>query len=184
MAWEILQEDVLAKGNREIKKQVVRFPDGNIGNYYIIDGNDTVLVIGHDNEKLICIRQYRHPINKTAIEFSSGVMENGETTEEAARREFREETGYSATKMRLLGSFYESFGTAKHKMHVYLATQLQKGEQEMDRGDKGYEDIEVLTISMKEFHHMILNGEIEGMASILAFYMLKDKLDSGEMKLE
>ena len=39
-------------------------------------------------------KQYRPPIDKVIIEFPAGLIDAGETAEEAAVRELKEETGY------------------------------------------------------------------------------------------
>lgn len=45
---------------------------------------------------LTSIIQYRAPIDKVTIEVPAGLIDEGETVEEAAIRELKEETGYVA----------------------------------------------------------------------------------------
>jgi len=46
-----------------------------------------------DPEKIVLLRQYRYPLNDYLYELPAGLIEPGETAEEAAVREMKEETG-------------------------------------------------------------------------------------------
>jgi len=45
--------------------------------------------------KIIMVRNYRYPTNQRFLELPSGIIEKGETPEQCAMRELREETGYT-----------------------------------------------------------------------------------------
>lgn len=45
------------------------------------------------------IANYRPPIDKFCLEFPAGIIDPGETPEQSALRELKEETGYSASKI-------------------------------------------------------------------------------------
>ncbi len=46
-----------------------------------------------DTEKIVLIRQYRYPVGDYLYELPAGLVDGGETPEEAAVREMKEETG-------------------------------------------------------------------------------------------
>ena len=48
-----------------------------------------------DTEKLVMIRQYRYPLDAYIYELPAGLVDPGETPQQAAVREMKEETGFS-----------------------------------------------------------------------------------------
>lgn len=50
-----------------------------------------------DPSKLIMIRQYRYPLDEEIFELPAGLIDYGESAEEAAMREMKEETGMKLT---------------------------------------------------------------------------------------
>jgi ADP-ribose pyrophosphatase len=57
------------------------------------DGNLPTLATGPE---IVLQKQYRPPVDKLVIEFPAGLIDAGETPEQAAIRELKEETGYVA----------------------------------------------------------------------------------------
>lgn len=64
------------------------------------DHADAVVIIpllrNHENGQVdtLLVEQYRPPVRQTTVEFPAGLIDAGETVEQAALRELREETGY------------------------------------------------------------------------------------------
>lgn len=57
------------------------------------DGTVIYAVLKDDPEKIVLVRQYRYPINKYIYELPAGLIDEGETSEQTAIREMKEETG-------------------------------------------------------------------------------------------
>lgn len=62
-----------------------------------VDGVDIVAILSGDEPHIILIRQFRPAVGRVVIEVPAGLVDAGETVEEAAIRELREETGYIGT---------------------------------------------------------------------------------------
>ena len=72
----------------------------NSENIRIVTGSDAAEgcviypVLKDDPEKIILIRQYRYPLGRFIYELPAGLIDPGESPEQAAVRELKEETGY------------------------------------------------------------------------------------------
>jgi ADP-ribose pyrophosphatase len=101
---------------------VARRSPGAKDPHYLInttDFADVVAVTGED--KLLLVRQFRPAVGRLTLEVPSGHIEEGETPEEAARKELLEETGYVADKFELLTTVAPAIGRFTNKMWCYLA---------------------------------------------------------------
>ena len=84
-------------------------------------------------------------------------MNKGEKPIECAFREFKEETGYEAKKMKPLLTFYPQVGYNMHKVHCFVATGIKKtGMPKLDKE----EFLDVMKINVEVLVKMILSGEI------------------------
>ena len=54
-------------------------------------------ILKEDQDKIVMIRQYRYPLDDYLYELPAGLIDEGETPEEAAIREMMEETGLTFT---------------------------------------------------------------------------------------
>lgn len=85
---------------------------------------------------LVLVRQWRHGIQRMTTEFPGGVIDSGETPEQAARRELVEETGFIAGKLVHLGSLSPNPALFSNTVHVYAALNLtQSGSLNLDEDE-------------------------------------------------
>ena len=109
------------------------------------------------------VRQYRHPAGKYLLELPAGSLSEAEDPEAGARRELEEEIGVAAGKIEKLTEFYVSPGFLAEKMHVFLATELAKTQQNL-------EDDEILSIEripLEAIPHLIAGGRFEDAKTII-----------------
>jgi len=105
--------------------------------FTVIDAVDWVIVVPvlnkPEGKQFVMVRQWRHGSQSLSLEFPGGVMEHGETPEEAAERELLEETGYKAEKIEKLGEFSPNPAIMSNKIHFFLAENLSgNGKQCLD----------------------------------------------------
>ncbi|MBR2308261.1 MAG: NUDIX hydrolase, partial [Fibrobacter sp.] len=77
-------------------KETCELPNGKvIDDFYTLWQPDWVLILARTAEgKWVMTEQYRHGTGKIALEFPAGIIDKGETPEQAALRELQEECGY------------------------------------------------------------------------------------------
>jgi 8-oxo-dGTP pyrophosphatase MutT (NUDIX family) len=102
-------------------------PRGDVRTYTLIDAPDWVTVIPVikvPREQFVMVRQWRHGENRITSEFPGGVINSGESVEEAAKRELLEETGFSASTIVRLAQFSPNPALMTNHQHFCLAFDL------------------------------------------------------------
>lgn len=128
----------------------VRFPNGHVGELEIIRHSGASAVVpfldppGSDDPRILLLRQYRYAAEDYLIEVPAGRLDPGESALSCAQRELREETGCSATAMRVLGGFFTTPGFIDEFIHVFMAHGLEKGAPSHERDE--FISLETLTI--------------------------------------
>jgi ADP-ribose pyrophosphatase len=184
MAHEHLKEKTL--GSKTIYEgrvinltiQTVELPNGKQATREVVlhPGAVTVLAIT-DEDKILLVRQYRKAPDRVMLETPAGKLEKGEDPLDAAKRELEEETGYTATEIKPLGTYYTSPGFANELMYAYVATGLKKTGQNLDED----EFLDVHEVSAEEAEQLIADGEICDAKTLTAIYWwLRERARAGK----
>jgi len=112
---------------------------------------------------VVLIRQFRHAAGGFIYEIPAGKLHPGEDPLECAARELEEEIGYRASSFSLLSSIFTAPGFADEVIHVYQATGLTKGRQQLDHD----EVLEVIEMSLPEAIANIESGMIRDAKTIV-----------------
>jgi ADP-ribose pyrophosphatase len=122
------------------------------------------------NGKVVLERNYRKTIGRFLYELPAGKRSNPkEPPIMTAKRELKEETGYTAGKIKLLFKNYSRPGSDNSVRYYYIATELVPGKQVLDHDER----ITVHPVSITEAVRMVKNGRIvdaKTVAGILYYY--------------
>ncbi|MCY4147950.1 MAG: NUDIX hydrolase [Gammaproteobacteria bacterium] len=136
----------------------------------IIRHPGSAVIAAVDEQNRVClIRQYRPAASDWIWELPAGGIEFSETPDEAARRELKEETGYSADQWEMLGSFYTSPGYSDEYTHAYKASHLHAGEQSLE----AHEILELHWLEFEKIEDMIKQGVIIDGKTITTIFLMQ-----------
>lgn len=131
--------------------------------YLEIKGGVSILAIKDD--KIIVQQQYRYPIRSWQWELPGGFVDEGESYEEAAIRELKEETGYEAKSVQNLGAFYPSFGSTNEQIHLFAIECGELGESAREPGEL----LSVTLMPVDKFRKLIASGQFMHGAGLAAW---------------
>lgn len=138
--------------------------------YKIVQHSGAVAIVAIDEcDRLAFVWQTRPALGRKILEIPAGTLEIGEDPAECAVRELREETGCTAKKWLPLGQCHMAPGYSTEVIHLFMATDLTQGEQDLD----DTEDIQVRWIPRSEVDKMILSGELTDAKTLAALHHLK-----------
>ncbi|QMU30074.1 NUDIX domain-containing protein [Adhaeribacter radiodurans] len=150
--WLSLRED-----------QVIN-PKGGRGIYGVVDFKNMaigVVPIDADGNTYL-VGQYRYPLNEYSWEIPEGGGPHGIDALESAKRELKEETGFTAGSWTDLGRIHTSNSVTSEFGFLFLAQDLTAGETEHEET----EELHIKKVPLTEAVRMVMAGEITDALSI------------------
>ena len=177
LKWKILSSEYLFNDLWfKVRKDICESPAGKIIDpYYVYEFPEwaTAFALTEDN-KVIMVRQYRHPVGEVIIELPGGcVDETDKDLQTAIARELLEETGYSFSSYESLGKISPNPSTNTNWMYMFLARGGKKvSEQKLDHN----EEIIVELYSLQEVKNLVKKNEIVQAMHVTCILYALDKL--------
>ena len=124
--WKRLGSRALHRHDRVvIREDLLQLPEGPERRYPVMQlGESAGIVPLTADGQVVLVRQYRHVTEGFCWEIPGGGIHPGESPDDAAQRELREETGYRAGFLRRLGGFWPNNAYLDEVIHVYLGEDL------------------------------------------------------------
>jgi len=126
-SWPVRESTVGVRGHIvSVRTDVVELPDGELIAREVVEHPGAVAILALDDEdRVLMIRQYRHPAAATLWEIPAGLRDvAGEPLVVTARRELLEEAGYRAATWHVLADYVSSPGISTERLRVFLARNL------------------------------------------------------------
>ncbi len=171
MNYKVLKSEIKYHG-KVFDHQVdeILYDSGNIGIREVaVHPGGAVVIPIKDDGKIILVKQFRYPLQKTLIELPAGKLDANEDPLNCAVRELEEETGYKANHFEKLGSIYTAPGYCTEILHIYKAIGLVPGNHNREEGEQG---MELLELSLDEIKEKIISGEINDAKTIAGIFYL------------
>jgi len=153
-----------------LRRDTVKIRDGKVAIREIVEHGGAVGIVAFtDERKIILVRQFRKATGRELIEIPAGTLERGEDPIKCASRELEEETGYVASEIRHIISFYLAPGYSTEIMHIFHASGLQKTRQKLEED----EAVELIDVELDEAISMVRRNEIEDAKTITSLLAIK-----------
>lgn len=151
--FRITTDEVVEPSGVRVRRDVVR----HSGSVVIMPVDESAKEL-----RVLLEKQYRHAAGKFLYELPAGRIDRGENELTAAKRELREETGYSARSWKRILRFWATPGFVAETMSLYLARQLTAGTAQPEADE---------VIGMKFFPlnkavSLVMNGTIQDAKTI------------------
>lgn len=172
--WKVESREIVFE-NRwwKIRKDVVRLPDGSSYDYFVNEGVDGVVVVPVASDgRFLLQRIYKHGAGAVVLEFPMGRVDPGETPEQTAARELREETGCAAA-LEKLGEFWTFPTSSNNRLTVFLGRDTRTVAEP---DDNPKEQAELLWVTADELRGMLTRGDLASLMQTGAGYRALEAL--------
>lgn len=169
---ETLASEVIYRNRwMTLREDRIRRQDGSEGIYGVVEKADFAVIAAIQDGRIHLVQQYRYPVCTRCWELPQGNWEGTAPEPEVlAAAELREETGLEAGHLEHIAKLHLAYGFCTQAYHVFLATDLKKGELQLDP-----EEIGLITedFPISEVKAMILKGEITDATTVAVIGLLE-----------
>jgi len=170
MNFKVKESSIIFSGKVfDLKVDKIEYDSGNSGIREVaVHPGGAVVIPVLDNGKIIMVKQFRYPLQRTILELPAGKLDKDEDPYVCAVRELEEETGYKAGKVEKLGAICTTPGFCTEILHIYLAKDLVSGNHNREEGEYG---MEIYEYSFEEIQEKISKGDIIDAKTICGIHL-------------
>jgi ADP-ribose pyrophosphatase len=154
-----------------IDRDRVKMPNGRTVTVDVVRHSQSVVLVPvPEPGKVILIRQYRYAVNAFLWELPAGSVDEGESPEQAARRECHEEIGLVPSTIVRLSAMYPTPGYCDEEMVFFRLSGLEKTDEKAAVDED--EDIESKVFELRDARDMVRSGEIQDMKTLVGLTLI------------
>jgi ADP-ribose pyrophosphatase len=145
--------------------------------YLSFERGDSVaaVVVHRERRTVLLVRQFRYAAlgdgDGWLVEIVAGIIDDGESEEEAIRREIEEEIGYRAPALRRLGRVLPSPGASTERITIFAIEVSESDRVEGIAADAG-EDIAIIELPVADVRKALDEGRFADAKTVLGLLML------------
>lgn len=149
----------------------VRLPSGSLAKREYLGHPGAVAVVAvaggtKKDPELLFVRQYRFPVKEVTLELPAGKLDPGESPRLCVNRELEEETGFRASTIRKMLSYWPTPAFANEVIHVYVARALTPGTFAPDAD----EFIEPVRLRLSQALELVRRGRIKDSKTLIGLF--------------
>ncbi|MBN1647674.1 MAG: NUDIX hydrolase [Spirochaetales bacterium] len=158
--------------------------DNKRAKFVVLDTPDWVNVIvplrkGNGGIEFLMVRQFRHGSREITCEFPAGAIDGTETPEQAAARELREETGYEAERLTVIGSVCPNPAFMNNRVYTVLAENaVCRHNQDFDE----HEYVETALVNADTVMNDMGTGEYDNGVMLMALFFYRRYMEEKKNK--
>jgi ADP-ribose pyrophosphatase len=157
-----------------IIKDTFKLGDHELTRDYLQHMGAVAILALNDDEEVLTIHQYRHPVGANLVEIPAGLLDfPNESPIEAAKRELLEETGYSARNWSVLCDFCTSPGSSSEAVRIFLARDLTFQGFDASSLDAEESELEPRWLPIAILLDAIVAGDLASPTAVLALTAYK-----------
>lgn len=182
-AYPVVDSESLYRGRIiSLRRDHVRMSDGSVADREVVEHLGAVVIAAlDDDDRLVMVRQYRHPVGDWLEELPAGLLDKpGEPALRAAERELAEEANLAAARWDVLLDMYPSPGFSTEAIRVYLARDLRPAQQD-DEFRREHEEITMTVhrVPVAEAVRRAMSGAITNAAAVAGVLAVARERDTG-----
>jgi len=142
---------------------------GVVTREYVDHPGAVAIVALDDQDRVLLLRQYRHPVRSYLWEVPAGLLDvAGEPAVDAAARELAEEADVTAQRWAVLADYATTPGSSNEAVRIFLARGLTD-VPEVDRHLRTDEeaDMEVRRVPLDEAVALVLDGSLHNPSAVV-----------------
>jgi len=151
----------------KVRRDRVRLPNGQEATREYVAHPGAVLIVPVlADGRLVLERQFRYPVGRVMLEFPAGKIDEQEAPLATAKRELREEAGFTANQWQRIGTIHPEIGYSTEAIELFVAGDLTHVGAQLDEG----EFLEVVLMTEDELLAAFDRGEVTDGKTVAALF--------------